>query len=266
MKINHMAKYSGVNSETIRKYRDRGLLHPEQNPENGYYEYSNADFLHLLYIRKLRGAGLSLDTIAATCETGDSATILAGYRKTIRDLEEQIRQIKRREMMLDLTARHYERDAEAYGTVRLIDAFDVKYDCYFGKKAPDEAMRFWIQNVDLFTLVVCIDQKWFVPTRSLPERVPLRIGLGTYQCVMDEVEIPIPEGIQIFPVGRYVSFFLEVDDLDTVSGKKLDPVRDFLREQNLVPLRDSTAYLYRVDTVKKTPRFIFCVRILVEEL
>ena len=83
MKINHMAKYSGVNSETIRKYRDRGLLHPEQNPENGYYEYSNADFLHLLYIRKLRGAGLSLDTIAATCETGDSAAILARVRSNI---------------------------------------------------------------------------------------------------------------------------------------------------------------------------------------
>ena len=89
MKINEMAKYSGVNSETIRKYRDRGLLRPEQNPENGYYEYTHADFLNLLYIRKLRGAGLSLDTIASTCENGDSETILAGYRKTIQELKEQ---------------------------------------------------------------------------------------------------------------------------------------------------------------------------------
>ena len=55
MKINELAKLSGLNSETIRKYRERGLLKPVRNPENGYYEYSWPDFLNLLYIRKLRG-------------------------------------------------------------------------------------------------------------------------------------------------------------------------------------------------------------------
>ena len=243
MKINEMAKYSGVNSETIRKYRDRGLLRPEQNPENGYYEYTHADFLNLLYIRKLRGAGLSLDTIASTCENGDSETILAGYRKTIQELKEQISQLKRREMMLDLTARHYERDAEAYG----------------------KAVQFWIQNVDLFTLVVCIERKWFDPAQPIPEQIPLRIGLGTYQNILDEVELPIPEDVRIFPRGRYASFFLELDNLDFVFGEKLEPVRAFLRDHDLTPLRDSTAYLYRVDTGKKTPHFIFCVRVLIEE-
>ena len=265
VKINEMAKYSGVNSETIRKYRDRGLMRPEQNPENGYYEYTHADFLNLLYIRKLRGAGLSLDTIASTCENGDSETILAGYRKTIQELKEQISQLKRREMMLDLTARHYERDAEAYGTIRLIEAFDVKYDSYLGKESPDKAVQFWIQNVDLFTLVVCIERKWFDPAQPIPEQIPLRIGLGTYQNILDEVELPIPEDVRVFPRGRYASFFLELDNLDFVFGEKLEPVRAFLRDHGLTPLRDSTAYLYRVDTGKKTPQFIFCVRVLIEE-
>ena len=51
MKTNTLSNLSGVNAETIRKYRDRSLLRPACNPENGYYEYSQADFLNLLYIR-----------------------------------------------------------------------------------------------------------------------------------------------------------------------------------------------------------------------
>ena len=113
MKINELAKLSGLNSETIRKYRERSLLKPARNPENGYYEYSWPDFLNLLYIRKLRGANLSLDAIEATCRSGDAESLLQGYRETIADLEKQVRELKRREMMLAITARHYERDAQA---------------------------------------------------------------------------------------------------------------------------------------------------------
>ena len=110
MKINELAKLSGLNAETIRKYRERGLLKPARNPENGYYEYSWPDFLNLLYIRKLRGAHLSLDAIEATCRSGDAESLLQGYRETIANLEKQIRDLKRREMMLSITARHYERE------------------------------------------------------------------------------------------------------------------------------------------------------------
>ena len=186
MKINELAKLSGLNAETIRKYRDRGLLKPKRNPENGYYEYSSADFLNLLYIRKLRGANLSLDAIESSCLRGDAETLLEGYRKTIRDLEEEIRELRRREMMLRITARHYERDAENTGEIRVIDAFDTKYDCYFGPEPPAGTLGHWVRNVDLFTLVVCIEKRWFEET-ELPEQVPVRVGIGTYEEVLRDV-------------------------------------------------------------------------------
>ena len=105
MKINTLAGLSGVSPETIRKYRDRDLLRPYCNPENGYYDYSNADFLNLLYIRKLRGANLSLDTIGATYSCDGAGALLDGYRETLEELERQIAALKRREMMLRLILR-----------------------------------------------------------------------------------------------------------------------------------------------------------------
>ena len=266
MKINELAKLSGLNAETIRKYRERGLLKPARNPENGYYEYSWPDFLNLLYIRKLRGAHLSLDAIEATCRSGDAESLLQGYRETIANLEKQIRDLKRREMMLSITARHYERDAQATDQIRIIEAFDTKYDSYFDQENPDEIRRRWIENVDLFTLVVCIEQRYFEDA-VLPARIPIRIGIGTYESVICEEHIRMPKQVRVFPKAKYASFFLEVaDDMQTIPAERLEAIRRFLREQDLHALGNSTAYLYRVDTSGTQPRFIFCVRVMVEAL
>lgn len=259
MKINELARLSGVSAETIRKYRDRGLLTPRCNPENGYYDYSHSDFLNLLYIRKLRGANLSLDTIESTYRSGDAAMLLEGYHATIEALEEQIRLLKRREMMLRLSFRHYERDAESLGQIRVIDAFGAKYDSYFNADDKDPVRQLWIDNIDLFTLVVRIEQRYF-EDEALPERVPLRVGLGTYEEVLREEGLPLPNDVSIFPEGRYASFFLELEDTESVEAEKLAPIRAFLRKNALRAESDSTAYLYRVDSASGRIRFVFCVR------
>lgn len=264
MKINELAHVSGVSPETIRKYRERGLLLPRCNPDNGYYEYSGADFLNLLYIRKLRGAGLSLETIEKTYLSDDAESLLEGYRMTVDALEEEIRRLRRREMMLRLSYRHYERDAGAIGEVRLIDAFGAKYDSYFDPADPDPVRSLWIENMDLFTLVVCIDRQYFA-AESLPARIPVRFGLGTYEDVLRETSLPLPRNVSILPEGRYAMFFLELEDEESVPAESLASVRDFLRQRGLRAVSDSTAYLYRVDRAGERLRFVFCLRVRVEE-
>ena len=258
MRINELAKRTGLNAETIRKYRDRGLLRPKCQPENGYYEYSDVDFLNLLYIRKLRGAHLSLDAVEATY-TGNADTLLEGYRATIDALEEQIRLLRRRERMLKLSYRHYERDAGLEGIQR-IEAFGDKYDSYFSDTQSDPVHELWVKNVDLFTLVLCVPQRYF-ETEALPERVPVRLGIGTYGTILEENKLPLPQNCACFPKGEYVSFFLELEELDSIPGEALCPVRDFLRRERLRPGSDTTAYLYRVDTSGAATKFIFCTRL-----
>ena len=264
MKINELAGLSGVSSETIRKYRERDLLRPRCNPENGYYEYSNADFLNLLYIRKLRGSNLALDTIGATYSGDGTAALLRGYRDTLEALEKQIELLRRREMMLRLTFRHYERDAEDPRQIRQIESFGTKYDCYFGQNSIDPGMSRWIENMDLFTIVICIGQQYF-RMAELPKRIPIRIGIGTYQRVLEEECMEIPEAARAFPQGTYVSFFLETEDLCEIRAEQLDEVRAYLREQGLRPVSDTTAYLYRTVFSDAGYVFQFCVRIRVED-
>lgn len=263
MKTNTLSSLSGVNAETIRKYRDRSLLRPECNPENGYYEYSQADFLNLLYIRKLRGANLSIDSIEGTYVCDASEPLRREYEKTLEDLQKQIRQLKRKEMMLRLTYRHYERDAASTGKVSVIQSFGTKYDLYFEEDRLNDDLALWIRNVDLFTLVINIKKEYF-EDGNLPERIPFRIGMGTYQEVLEEEQMAIPEQAAVFPEGRYVSFFLEIDSLESFESGKLDKVRRYLRENNLQPDSDTTAYLYRVTFADTGYHFHFCVRLRVK--
>ena len=64
MKIHELAHLSGVNPETIRMYRQKGLLHPARLA-NGYFDYSACNLYELMFVRKLRGANLGLETIAS---------------------------------------------------------------------------------------------------------------------------------------------------------------------------------------------------------
>lgn len=57
MKIHELAHLSGVNPETIRMYRQKGLLHPARLA-NGYFDYSACNLYELMFVRKLRGANL----------------------------------------------------------------------------------------------------------------------------------------------------------------------------------------------------------------
>ena len=263
MKTNSLANISGVNAETIRKYRDRSLLRPNCNPENGYYEYSQADFLNLLYIRKLRGANLSLDTIESTYFCEESESLRREYENTLEELQKQIHLLKRKEMMLRLTYRHYERDAASTGKVSEIESFGTKYDMYFETEGVPKEMNVWIRNVDLFTLVISIE-KYFFQVETLPERIPFRIGMGTYLEVLEEEQIEIPEQAVVFPEGRYVSFFLEIDNLQSFESTKLNEVRRYLKENGLEPDSDTTAYLYRVTFAETGYHFHFCVRLRVK--
>ncbi len=139
----------------------------------------------------------------------------------------------------------------------------TKYDMYFESEVIPEEMNAWIRNVDLFTLVINI-RKEFFEAESLPERIPFRIGMGTYQDVLEEEQISIPEEAAVFPEGRYVSFFLEIDNLQSFESRKLDEVRRYLKENNLQPASDTTAYLYRVTFADTGYHFHFCVRLRVK--
>jgi DNA-binding transcriptional MerR regulator len=54
MKINELAKLTGLASKTIRYYEDIGLLPDPQRSSNGYRNYGKSDVERIVFVRRCR--------------------------------------------------------------------------------------------------------------------------------------------------------------------------------------------------------------------
>lgn len=63
LSVGEISKILGVSTETVRHYVQEGIISPQKNAENNYWEYSSEDFLRLTDILFYRSAGLSVKEI-----------------------------------------------------------------------------------------------------------------------------------------------------------------------------------------------------------
>lgn len=61
MKIGEASKRSGLPTKTTRYYHEIALVSPLSVGENGYREYEDTDVRKLLFVRKARSFGFSID-------------------------------------------------------------------------------------------------------------------------------------------------------------------------------------------------------------
>ncbi len=71
MKVNQLAKETGVDAHTIRYYSRLGLLRPERDPRNRYREYAPSDINRLRFIRRAKILGFTLREIGRILQEAD---------------------------------------------------------------------------------------------------------------------------------------------------------------------------------------------------
>ncbi len=73
MKMRDLCERTGISKRNIHYYISEGLLSPRQDPDNGYYIFSEDDLRRLLMIRSLREADFSLGHIRAVLQQPSTA-------------------------------------------------------------------------------------------------------------------------------------------------------------------------------------------------
>ena len=63
MTVGEISKVLGMTTENIRYYVREGLINPEKNKDNNYWEYSSEDVLYISDILFYRSMGISIDNI-----------------------------------------------------------------------------------------------------------------------------------------------------------------------------------------------------------
>lgn len=73
--VKDLAYACGVSAETIRHYTEIGLLQPKRDPVNGYKLFSQSDVNRVMFIRRAKHLGYTLNEIRQIfeeCRKGNS--------------------------------------------------------------------------------------------------------------------------------------------------------------------------------------------------
>ena len=263
MTIHEAALYTHIKAETIRSYRKRGLVHPAANPSNGYYNYSYEDLLALLFIRKLRGIGLPLDAISFILANDNTADIIAVIKGELANLDEQIFRLQHHRSMLARSIPMLEAYEKNLDGPCLQDFKEERIDCYDLPPSDDPIYDAWLEQIELFTQSIWISREYF-SCDPLPEKIPIRLGIGTFKLVYEQYGIPMPENAVHCPSGHYVTGKIELDNLHFVSGDQLKPMVDFIQANHLHVISDTTGFLLRLEWKGQNYQFCYRLRIQVE--
>ncbi len=113
MNISQVSKRYGVSIDTLRYYEKEGLIPPVHRTESGLRDYTEQDCGWVEFIKCMRGAGLSIDTLKE---------YVSLYKKGSRTL------LKRKQLLIDERARLAQHIEQLQATLKRLDHKIEVYD------------------------------------------------------------------------------------------------------------------------------------------
>lgn len=100
MKVNQLAKRSGIASKTIRYYEEVGLLPIPARHANGYRDYDDEDVERLIFVRRCRELQIPINELRTLMSVQvDPSASCSGIDQVIKD---QLRMVRKRRQELAL--------------------------------------------------------------------------------------------------------------------------------------------------------------------
>ncbi|HFC91269.1 MAG TPA: Hg(II)-responsive transcriptional regulator [Leucothrix mucor] len=102
MRIGEVAKAAAINIETVRFYERKGLIEQPVKPSEGYRDYSNKLLERLLFIRRAKNLGFTLEEIAnlLAMESARCDEVQEMATAKLRDVRSKLVDLKRMELVL----------------------------------------------------------------------------------------------------------------------------------------------------------------------
>ena len=101
--IGKLASKANISVETIRYYERRGLIKRPVKPEIGYRQYENESLQRLLFIKKAKTLGFSLDEIGIllVLSEGHCADVQSLAKQKLIGIKTKVKDLQRLEHVLE---------------------------------------------------------------------------------------------------------------------------------------------------------------------
>ncbi len=265
MKINELSKITNIHPETIRMYRNKGFLHPSKL-ENGYYDYSVADFASIVHLRKMREFSLSLDEISLQQHTTSQQEYLEVFDQRTKDLDFQIKELQERILYMQLEKNHIENVlSSSHENVQVTQSTDQKIDLYDELVIQEMFQEILPHSFYFNTTVSLYISKEILNGEIKDDVIPLQAGIGTYQFMLDHKHIPTPKNAVIIPNGKFITQMITLSDLTQINILSLAPMMQYAKDHDTPFISDTTAYLAFIHYENDIPFYTFRIRACIEK-
>lgn len=244
--VNDLKKYLGISPETVRHYRNLGLITPEQDLGNNYYYYSDWDAFQLFFIRRYRSLDLSISDVKSIQGGITDEEQLNLLKDRERTLSEQIEMLsvdlehtKQIHHFMEMTIRNQ-------GLVEVVNWEDDFYAIYLlgkGIKKPDSALiQSWIQYMPFTYLTLSIPADQLNDyTRNKPYDV--QIGLACVDSVRKLKNIPVSRDVEIIKGSLSVRTFISVENPFVITPHDIQKMLSYVREHNYRFINHSSGWI-----------------------
>lgn len=263
MNINTLAKMTSTSKETIRLYREKGLLHPEKNIDNNYFIYTMRDFCTVMFIKKMRYFNMSLNNIKYLLNRNDPNKFIEQYDKQIESLQQEEKRIRNQIKHLKMAKEYLESSFESEGRVIEKSFISTRYDIYPDLLENKDKHLYdnMILKSDIYINTIYISRKEIL-CNSL-DKLKVYIGLGIDDQVIKQYKVKVPSQALIFPSGMYLVTMVKITQLNEISRNDILPIIKYAEANNYNIVSGITSFLAYIDHTSHS--YYYRIRVQVEK-
>lgn len=232
--VKQLSRRLGVSTDTIRHYRELGLLHP-QIQDNGYSSYGVDDMMRILITREMRSMDISLP------ETQDffSSRSMRNYNDWLalreRALRDRIRYLELELERLLETRTYASCGVRLLGKVEEFDGPSTWAVCSIGVKEPykrGEILSEWIDHFPFTYVSATIALDDLLRTQG---ETPYHItfGTGALEKYVKAFSLPLPDDAHYQPGGHFIRTCIVTKDILHITPKDLMPLYAYVKEHRM---------------------------------
>ena len=216
--VRQLCRRLGVSPDTVRHYREQGLLHPSRL-DNGYSLYDLDDMLRMLLLREMRSMDVSLADARDFFEhrsIGDYNDWIARHRQAV---EGRIRLLQLEQQRL--------RETEVYAScgIRIlgkVEEFDGPGTWAVGAIGVDDPytrgdmLARWIDHLP-FTYVSATISLEDLTATPPDQPYPMIIGAGALEKYIGLFDLPLPSDARYQPDGHFIRTCIRVRNIPALT-------------------------------------------------
>ena len=229
--VRQLSRRLGVSTDTIRHYRELGLLHP-QIRENGYAEYGTDDMLRILVTREMRSMDISLPETQDFLHRRTMGSFNDWLSLRRQALCDHISRLQMELSRLEETRAYASCGVRLLGRVEEFDGPSTWAVSAIGVKDPyarGEVLAEWIDRFP-FTYVSATIALGDLLAAQGDEPYPVTMGAGALAKYVEAFSLPLPDYAHFQPGGHFIRTCIVTRDPLHITPRDLAPLHAYAAE------------------------------------